>query len=309
MRVWVIYYSQTGDSAAVAREFAEPFRAAGHDVLIEPIRLAADYPYPWRSPLRFFSVLPECLLGPPPEIEPLTASADFVADLIILVYQAWFLSPSLPVQGLLASLSAERLRDHSVITVTVSRQMWLSASERMKRLLQHVGARHRDNVSVVHQGAPWATFVTAPRSLLFGQREPFWIFPAAGLSAAALDRVRRLGVTACERWSQRRIEDGRPLLTGAGAVDVNQRYLIPECLGWYLFMAWAYLLKGMGRFGRIPRALGTLGFIGFLVSAVVVGIPLVWLVSTLAWPILRSRVRAYAEVLAAPSGGIAVASE
>jgi hypothetical protein len=72
-----------------------------------------------------------------------------------------------------------------------------------------------------------------------------------------------------------------------------------------LFTGWAHVLKGLGRLGRIPRALGLVAFMGFLVLAVAVGIPLVWLGTLAAWPVLRSRVRAYAEVLAAPSGVIA----
>jgi hypothetical protein len=302
MQVWVLYYSQTGDSAAVANAIAEPFRVAGHDVCLEPIRLAADYPYPWRSLLRFFSVLPECLLGPPPKVEPVEAELAGPVDLMILVYQVWFLSPSLPVQGFLASPVADRLRNQPVITVSVSRNMWLSASEAMKRRLAELGAVQLDNIAVTHQGPPWATFITTPRALLLGRRDAFWFFPPAGIAEAALERVRRLGRQACERWSNRPPDDRTPLLRGAGAVEINGRYLIPECLGWYLFTGWAYVLKVLGRLGRMPRALGTVAFIGWLVIAIPVGIPLVGLGTLVAWPFIRHRVAAYRTQLAAPSG-------
>lgn len=302
MRVWVLYYSQTGDSAAVAKAIAEPFRAAGHDVCLERIRVAVDYPYPWRSPLRFFSVLPECLLGPPPAVEPVGEALVEPVDLTILVYQVWFLSPSLPVQGFLASPAAQRLRNRPVMTVSVSRNMWLSASETMKRRLAELGAVQIDNVSVTHQGPPWATFITTPRALLLGRRDAFWFFPPAGIADATLERVRRLGQAACGRWSNRPPDDRSPLLQGVGAVEINGQYLIPECLGWYLFTGWAYTLKGLGRLGRNPRAIGTMAFIGWLVIAIPVGIPLVGLATLAMWPLIRRWVAAYRARLAAPSG-------
>uniref|UniRef100_A0A7C2NVP2 Dialkylresorcinol condensing enzyme n=1 Tax=Schlesneria paludicola TaxID=360056 RepID=A0A7C2NVP2_9PLAN len=304
MRVLVVYYSQTGDSAAVARAIAEPFESPPDTVRLERLQPAEEYPYPWRSLLRFFSVLPECLLGPPPGIQPLSPDvADARFDLVVLVYQVWFLSPSLPVQGLLASESARVLRNAPVVTVSVSRNMWLSASERMKDLLLKVGANHAGNMAVTHQGPPWATFVTAPRSLLWGRKDPFWgVFPPAGLAPAELDRVRRLGALLRERCSRPTNDVPASLLEGTDAVAVNRRYLIPECVGWYLFVAWAHLLKGLGRLGRLPRQLGVACFIVFLVAAVVVGIPLLSMGTLLVWPLLRRPVAAYVRRLSTPAG-------
>lgn len=308
MRVWVIYYSQTGDTASVARAISEPFQEAGHLVELEAIRLEHDYPYPWRSPWRFFSVLPECLLGPAPSTsEPLLKDPETV-DLIILVYQVWFLSPSLPIQGFLASPCAQQLRGRKIITVSVSRNMWISASERMKQLLQVLGVIHLDQIAVTHQGPPWATFITTPRALLFGRREAFWCFPPAGIDQQSLDRVRHLSRLACELWMSRTPSDNAPLLAGAGAVDINRRYLIPETIGWYLFTAWAHVLKWLGRWGTVPKSLGILGFILFLVSALVIGIPLVWLITLVLAPFLKRPMDAYIRRLAEPSG-TAVAQE
>jgi hypothetical protein len=45
--------------------------------------------------------MPECILGVPPEIEPPGFDPIEPFDLVVLAYQVWFLSPSLPVQGFL----------------------------------------------------------------------------------------------------------------------------------------------------------------------------------------------------------------
>lgn len=302
-RILVISFSQTGESARVAQVIAEPLRFAGNDVIHEVLRPMQSYPFPWRNPVRFFDVLPECLLGPAPAMQPVTFDTTVVYDLIILVYQVWFLSPSLPVQGFLASPAAAVLRDRPVITVSVSRNMWQSASEKMKRLLHAAGAVQIDNVAVTHQGPPWATFVTTPRALLFGKTEPFWgIFPAAGLGAAEVARVQGIGEILRERWANRSKDEPRSLLHDAGAIHINYRYMVPEAVGWHVFMAWAWVIKTLGRCGRWLRTLGICCFMVFLVCAVTVGIPLLTLLTLLLTPFVRKPMTAYAARLAAPSG-------
>lgn len=282
---------------------AEPFEQRGDFVHRECLKPVQDYPFPWRSPIRFFEVLPECLLGPPPAMQPVSFDPAARFDLILLVYQVWFLSPSLPVQGFLKSPSADILKDRPVVTVSVSRNMWQSASERMKELLHQFGAHHIDNVVVTHQGPPWATFITTPRALLWGKTEPFWgIFPAAGLGDREFDRVRRIAKVLRERWDRRSESGTASLLQNTGAVPINERYMIPEAIGWYLFMAWAFVLKGLSYGGRWLKVLGICGFIVFLVCIVVIGIPIITIVTWLVLPLIRPAMDAYAQHLAAPSG-------
>jgi hypothetical protein len=303
LRVLVIHYSQTGDAARVAQVIAEPLESAGHLVLRECMRPVVDYPFPWRSPLRFFDVLPECLLGPPPEIQPVLFDPNAHYDLVILVYQVWFLSPSLPIQGFFASPAAAVLREKKVISVSVSRNMWHSASERMKRMLRAAGAIQSDNVVVTHQGPACATFVTTPRALLFGKKDSFLgIFPAAGIGQIELDRVRRFGELIRDRWPSRPPGDAGPVLRGAGAVSINSVYMIPEAIGWFLFIGWAHVLKALGRLGHWARLVGLLGFMVFLPCAIIVGIPAVCVAMLLVAPFVRRSVTAYAERIAAPSG-------
>lgn len=303
MRILLLYYSQSGDAARVADALAGALQAPGVDVDRESIRPVVPYPFPWRNLFRFFNVLPECQLGPPPAIHEPAFDDGCAYDLIVLVYQVWFLAPSLPVQGFLASPAARVLSGRKVLTVSVSRNMWQSASETMKARLRNLGAVHIDNIVVTHQGPPWATFVTAPRLLLFGKRDPFWkVFPPAGLSDAELQRVQRLGEAVRDQLDRLCQPQPQSLLRGLGAVEINRRYLLPELIGWQLFRAWAYLLSGLGRLGWMARYMGVALFMLFLVMLVTVVMPVLIVVAAFLYPLVRMATGAYAERLAEPSG-------
>jgi hypothetical protein len=303
MRVLLLYYSQSGDAARVADALAAALSSPGVEVQRECLRPVPPYPFPWGSVFRFFNVLPECLLGPPPAIERPAFDPAASYDLIILVYQVWFLSPSLPVQGFLAAPAAAVLAGRKVLTVSVSRNMWQSASETMKHRLAERGAVHIDNIVVTHQGPPWATFITAPRFLLLGKKDAFWkIFPPAGLAEVELARVRRLGEAIRDRLDWLGQEPPRSLLRGLGAVEVNRRYLVPELIGWYLFRGWAHILRLLGHIGWPVRYLGIALFMLFLVLVVAIGIPIIIVLSLLLYPLVRWASRSYARRLAEPSG-------
>ena len=302
-RILLLYYSQSGEAGRVAETLAAALRDPDVDLAFARLRLKQEYPFPWRSVGRFFSVLPECHLGPLPELETPTFDPEQKFDLIILVYQVWFLTPSLPVQAFFRTGHARVLRNAKVMTVSVSRNMWHSASEMMKRLLEKAGTRHIDNVAVTHQGPAWATFITTPRALLFGKKEGFWgIFPPAGLDDKELARVARFGKAIVERRDRLHQPDAVPLLTGLGAVPINRRYLVPELIGWYWFRGWAHLIRFLGRLGSVPRMAGVYLFVMFLLFMIVVVMPLTMLGRLLLHPFIHKRLAAYAHRLQQPTG-------
>lgn len=300
-RVLIVYYSQSGDVEQVLKALATPLRRPQFELVWEKLRPTIEYPWPWRSPRRFFDVMPETVMGLPPKIVSPTFDAEERFDLVILGYSVWYLSPSLPIQSFLRSSHASVLRDTRVITVSVSRKMWLQASESVKRTLADLGATHIDNVAVTHQGPPWATLVTTTRALLSGKRDRlFGIFPLPGVAETELSRVERLGAAIAERFDD--IAPPASLLRGLGAVDVNERYVIPELLGRYCFQGWAWVLHRLGRHSRPLRWVGIWLFMFFLVGLILAALPLTVALTFLLRPVFRGSLGSYVVRLKEPSG-------
>src|SRR5580692_10474557 len=97
-KVLAIYYSQSGQLAEIMDHFTAPLVDAGHDVEMVSVKPVTAYPFPWTTE-QFYSVMPDCVLGVAGELAPFSLKQRSY-DLIILGYQTWFLSPSIPVNGL-----------------------------------------------------------------------------------------------------------------------------------------------------------------------------------------------------------------
>lgn len=302
-RVLILYYSQSGEVAAIVNVFADGLRANAEIVSL-PIVPFADYPYPWRSVRRFFDAMPESVLGRPPAVAPLPAEARGRFDLVVIAWPVWFLSPALAVQGFFRSADAGLLRGVDAVTITVSRAMWQQGSERMKALLAGAGAVHRDNIVVTHQGSPIATLVSTPRALLSGRRDRLMgVFPEAGVARGDHARIRALGALLGERL-EAGVPEGTPFLRGAPAVAVKRWLIVPERLARACFHGAAVSVSGLGRAGPVPRAIGVYGFAVFLVLLILVGLPLTLAVAWLLDPFIRRQLDAWQVRLAEPTGAM-----
>jgi hypothetical protein len=302
-RILVIHYSQTGQASRAVRSMLAPlqnnpeFELVWHNV--EPV---APYPFPWDL-ATFFDTFPESVHLDPPPIRPAGFDPDAHYDLVVLTYQVWFLSPSLPITAFLKSPEARVLRDKPVITLIACRNMWLTAQETMKGLLAERGARLIDNVVLVDQGPTWATFVTTPRWMLTGKRNGFWgVFPPAGVSEAEIAGARRFGQALVAK--RHLIQSGAtaPLLSGLGAVTVNPGYIASERIVHRSFRVWGRLLRAIGKPGHRARRAVLVLYVLFLITMILTVMPLGIVIRALLRPLMRARMDREVARLEQPSG-------
>lgn len=301
-RILVLYYSQTGQLTRAVQSMLRPLAGrADVEIVWQNLEPVEPFPFPWGF-LRFFDTFPECVALDAPPIRPVNFSRDAHFDLVVLAYQVWFLSPSLPVTAFLKSAAATVLKDTPVITFIACRNMWLSAQDKMKTMLQDVGARHVDNVVLTDQGPPWATFITTPRWVLTGKKNGFLgIFPPAGVSEAEITAAARFGRALADALPLLQSTRG-PLLSGLAAVKVIRGYVTGEKIVHRSFRIWGGLLRAIGKPGNPLRRLVLVAYIAFLVSMILTVMPISVIVRALLRPLLRKQLDAEVARLEAPSG-------
>src|SRR5690554_6350498 len=226
-RVLCLYYSQTGQLESIVHSITAPLVGSDNiDIQLAKIRPKKDFPFPWPF-TTFFNTFPESNYADPIELEPLDYSDEELAqfDLVILAYQVWFLSPSLPTSSFLQSKQAKILfKDTPVITVIGCRNMWLMAQESMKQSLENLGARLIDNVVLTDSSGAAFSFISTPLWMLTGNKGPVGIIPAAGVSQEKIQAASRFG-----KALKTALTDDNPLNTplfkGLAAVEINENLI------------------------------------------------------------------------------------
>jgi hypothetical protein len=304
-RVLVVWYSQTGQLTSVVRSFTAPLVEHPEiDVTFEPLEPVTPYAFPWPF-LEFFNTFPETVHARPRPLKPMRVGKNDSFDLIIVAYQVWFLSPSQPIEAFLQSSEArEWLHGKPVITVIACRNMWLMAQETMKARLNGIGARLIDNVALTDRAHSAATFISTPLWMLTGRRGPFLrgIVPAAGIDAPDIADASRFGRAIAAKLPNLDAAHPRALLTGMGAVRINERLIGSEMIGHRSFRIWGRVLLMLGSPQSLARRLVLCLYVAFLAAMILTVAPIGALIKRLVSPWTRERIARQRAYFAAPSG-------
>lgn len=302
-KILVIQYSQSGQLNQVVEAFIGPLVASADiDVKVANLEPESPYPYPWPV-LSFFNVFPECIYQDTPRLKPLDVDPDEEFDLVILAYQVWFLSPSLPTTAFLKSDEGKRLlRDKPVITLIGCRNMWVMAQQAVSKLLTEIGARLIDNVVLVDQGSTLASFITTPRWLLTGKKNAFWGFPEAGIAQSEIKASSRFGIALNEALAQDKEQQQVALLSGLQAVKVDVGLLQSEKAGYRSFLIWGKLLRKIGNQDNQLRKFVLVFYICFLIVLILTVVPVSMLLKSILQPLFKKKYQSIRQQYELPSG-------
>ena len=283
-RVLVLYYSQTGQLSSVVESFTKPLKESNEiEVIYQNIEPKTPYPFPWGF-IEFFDAFPESVYMDGCELKELdNISQDDEFDLVILAYTIWFLSPSIPISGFLNSKYSKVLRDKPVVTLIACRNMWIMAQEKIKKRLDELGATLIDNVVLVDRGSSLATFITTPRWMLTGKKNPILGLPEAGVASTEIDRASRFGLAIRDALSRDLEKLKKPLLRGLEAVKVDEKLIASEKIAHKSFRIWGGLIRKIGKSGDIKRVPVLIFYIIFLVTLILTVVPITMLIK----PIIR----------------------
>ncbi len=299
--VLILYYSQSGQLKNVLNNIVLPLEQCDEvQCDFREITPVIPYPYPWTF-YAFFNVFPESVHLDGCEVKPIKVREEY--DLIILGYTPWFLSPSIPVTGFLKSRQAKHLfKNKPVVTVIACRDMWLIAQEKMKSLLDDLGARLLDNVVLTDQGKSLYTFVTTPRWMLTGEKNSFWFFPKAGVSEQDINASSRFGKRLCSALSKDEEQSDAPMLRNLGAVNVKGKLIASERIAHRSFLIWSTLIKKAGRPNSRGRNVVITIYAFFLLALVLTVVPLNMLIRKIMFPFKKKAINEAVAYYEQPSG-------
>ena len=302
-QVLVVHFSQTGQLDRLVQSVCAPLLACS-DIQVDFLALqpAQPFPFPWPF-LGFFRIFPETVLQRPQPLLPLTVDADKRYDLVILAYQVWFLSPSLPLTSFLASPEAAHLlKDTPVVTLIGCRNMWLMAQEKVKARLAQLGARLVDNIALTDACGTAASFLATPLWLFTGRQKPYSWVPRAGIDPAEIAAASRFGEAMAVRLTRDALPVQQPMLRGLGAVKIDEKLIASEKVGNRSFQLWSRLLAALGPQQSRRRGVGLVIYIVFLLCLIVTVVPISALLKKLLAPLFQARIQREKAYFAGPSG-------
>jgi hypothetical protein len=285
--VLAVFYSQSGQLEEIIDHFTRPFTAAG--VTVEKLRIYPEqvYPFPW-SGKSFFSVMPDCVLQVPGKLQPVTFK-ETRYDLIILGYQAWFLSPSIPSNTLMFNPRFREIAKNTpVITITGARNMWISAMEKIKPVLRGMEARLVGNIALVDRHHNFISFITIFYWMFKAKKERLLnIFPVPGVSQADIDLTEKYGEAAVTYLESGNWQGFQEEMVKSGAVPVKYALMFIESKARKIFKVWAGIISK-----RKKRDAWLVAFKYYLLIALFIAAPIILTVDAIFFkPFLSGRIK------------------
>ena len=286
-KVLVIYYSQSGQLGYILDHFTKPLSEAGHMVENIVVHPANAYPFPWTGK-SFFAVMPDCVLQVPAALQPF-ALKENKYDLIVLGYQAWFLSPSIPFNSILNTPAVKNvLKNTPVITVTGARNMWISAMEAIKKILKQNEAKLVGNIALVDKHHNFVSFITIFHWMFKGKKDRYLnLFPKPGVADEDIINTAVFGSTVLQHLNSDSWEGLQENLVQQKAVEVKYNLMFIESKAKRIFGIWAGFIAK-----RKKRTAWLVVFKYYLLIALFIAAPVILTVDAIFFkPFLSGRIR------------------
>ena len=278
-RVLVVYYTQSGQLKEIIDSVLSPLMEVTIDFL--PIDTAEPFPFPWTGEA-FFGAFPESYLQIPQPLKPFQlAHTDY--DLVILGYQVWYLSPSIPFNSFLQSEAGKQLlQGKPVITVSGTRNMWVMANQKVKKLLTECGAHLVGNIALTDRHHNHISVITIVQWLFSGDKNKRYlgVFPKAGVANKDIKGASVYGTLIAPHLQTGDYTGRQQAVVAHGGVHYKRFLLSAEKKGNRLFGIWAKMIYGSKKRKFLLKC-----FRIYLYIAIWVLMPIVWLLYWLTYPL------------------------
>ena len=242
-KVLAVYYTQSGQMTDIINSLTAPISAAGATVEKVQIRPVVEYKFPWKGN-HFFAVMPDCVLSVPTALQPFELKEKSY-DLVILAYQPWFLSPSIPSNSIVNHPDIKAiLKDTPVVTISSARNMWLNAYDRIRKSLRDAGGKLVGNIALVDKHSNPISFITIFYWMLTGKKDRYLnIFPKPGVSDKDIDNTSAFGTIVGKHLGTGEWDSLQEELLNKKAVVVKYPLMFIEGTAKNMYLAWAKFIS------------------------------------------------------------------
>lgn len=286
-KVLAIYYTQSGQLEEIIDNLTIPLTESGISVEKVRVRPKVTYPFPWTGK-EFFAVMPDCVKGVPTELESFQLKEN-AYDLIILGYQAWFLSPSIPSNSILNHPSFRAVAKNTpVVTITGARNMWISAMERVKKSLREMDARLVGNIALVDRHPNPVSFVTIFHWMFKGRKDRYLnVFPKPGVSDEDILHTKVFGSTLKQYLDKNEWDGLQSDLLNQDALRIKYNLMFIESKARKIFAVWAGIIVK-----KKKRTAWLVAFKYYLLIALFIAAPIILTVDAIFFkPFLSARIK------------------
>ena len=276
-KILVIYYSQTGQLKNILNSILFPFiNNPLFTIHFEEIKPKKQFLFPWTI-LNFFDTFPESVLEIPIEIEPVKFNTDENYDLIILGYQPWYLSPSLPITSFLQTEECKKtFKNRNIVTVIGCRNMWLMSQEKIKKRIHNIGGNIVGNIALSDKAKNLISVFTISYWMFRGKKQSlFNIFPLPGVNDKEIENASVFGNIILEHVNIGTVEKLQTQLLENKAVKIYTDLMFIEKKANRIFNLWAKFIRNNSNYGSKKRCIFLNLFIIYLFTALYVISPFI----------------------------------
>ncbi|MCB9227812.1 MAG: dialkylresorcinol condensing enzyme DarA [Chitinophagales bacterium] len=281
-KVLVIYYTQSGQLKEIIDNVTKPLLDNSIDLTFFKIEMEKPFPFPWTSK-SFFNAFPKTFLQIPQKIKPIPneiLNQDY--DLIILAYQVWYLTPSIPINSLLKNEEAKQLfNGKKVLTLSGSRNMWARAQEKIHAILSDYKAEIVGNIALTDRNINHVSVLTILHWMFTGEKTRYLgFFPKPGVQQDDIDTSVKFGDIILPYIQKSDYQNMQKELTKAGAVNINHFLIFTDVRANKLFSLWANWIYGNPKRPFLLRLFSIYLWIGIWVL-----MPIAFLLYALTYPL------------------------
>lgn len=292
--VLVLYYTQSGQLLEIAQNITKDLeKSESINLSYYNIELKEGFPFPWKKEA-FFDAFPESFLQIPSELKDLNNPVlKQKYDLIILAYQVWYLTPSIPINSFLKNKVAQNLlKDTPVVTVIGCRNMWIMAQEKVKMLLQKNKANLVGNIALVDRHINHISVITIVQWMFTGVKKRYLrIFPKPGVSDKDIDSSQKFGTPIIEALQKNDFSDLQKELLQKEAIIIKPFLITVDKRANLLFKKWANLIIKKGKAKAPERRFLLKLFNFYLMFAIWIIAPIVFILYLLTYPFMYYKIK------------------